>query len=163
MVEYAIRDVTDADAQQVVDIFNHFVLNSFAAYPNREVGLEFFHKLRRMAEGYPFLVVEVGRGLVGFALLRPYHSSETFKSTGVLTYFIMPEYTGLGLGSELLKVLVQAARARGIEHLLATISSRNEQSLRFHRKHGFVECGRLRNIGTKFGERFDVVWVQRSL
>ena len=162
-MEYTIRDVTDADAQQVVDIFNYYVQNSFAAYPDREVGLEFFHKLRGMAEGYPFLVLEVGHGLVGFALMRSYHSSETFKGTGVLTYFIMPQYTGEGLGSELLNVLVQAARARGVEHLLASISSRNEQSLRFHRKHGFVECGRMRNIGTKFGERFDVVWMQQSL
>lgn len=50
-----------------------------------------------------------------------------------------------------------------MDNLLASISSRNEQSLAFHRKRGFVECGRLRDVGVKFGKSFDVVWMQKRV
>jgi L-amino acid N-acyltransferase YncA len=108
-------------------------------------------------------VVAVEQRVVGFGLMSPYRRDETFKHTGVLTYFIMPEYTRLGLGSALLDRLIREAQARGINNLLANISSRNEQSLNFHRKHGFRECGRLEGIGVKFDECFDVVWVQKRV
>ncbi|WP_243669404.1 hypothetical protein [Methanoculleus chikugoensis] len=35
--------------------------------------------------------------------------------------------------------------------------------MRFHRRHGFVECGRFRNVGSKHGVLFDVVWMQKFL
>jgi L-amino acid N-acyltransferase YncA len=166
-MEYVIEKAQETDGRQIVDIFNHFVCTSFAAYPERDVGLEFFIMLRRITEGFPFLVIKVRdegeRELVGFGLMRPYHSYATFKHTGILTYFILPEHTRLGLGSRLLTSLVQEAKARSMTNLLAEISSKNEQSLNFHTKHGFVECGRIVNVGRKFNQYFDVVWMQKLL
>jgi L-amino acid N-acyltransferase YncA len=163
MVEHTIREARDADRRQIVDVFNYHVRNSFAAYPDTEAGLGFVDALRNMAKGFPFLVIEVDQRVVGFGLMRRYHNYETFKRTGLLTYFLLPEYTGLGWGSELLDRLIREAVARGMDNLLASISSRNEQSLAFHKKHGFVECGRLRDVGVKFGKSFDVVWMQKRV
>ena len=163
MAEHTIREARDSDKRQIVDVFNYHVKNSFAAYPETEVGLGFVDALRNMSKGFPFLVIEVDQGVVGFGLMRPYHNYETFKRTGLLTYFILPEYTRMGWGSELLDRLVREAVARGMDNLLASISSRNEQSLAFHKKHGFVECGRLRDVGVKFGKSFDVVWMQKRV
>jgi phosphinothricin acetyltransferase len=50
-----------------------------------------------------------------------------------------------------------------ITSLLANISSRNRQSLEFHLRNGFRECGRFLKVGHKFGEAFDVVWMQKQL
>jgi phosphinothricin acetyltransferase len=50
-----------------------------------------------------------------------------------------------------------------VDTILAHTSSRNTASIRFHRKHGFRECGRLRRVGRKFGKDFDVIWVQLHL
>jgi len=163
MAEHTIREARDSDKRQIVDVFDYHVKNSFAAYPETEVGLGFVDALRNMSKGFPFLVIEVDQRVVGFGLMRRYHNYETFKRTGLLTYFLLPEYTGLGWGSELLEMLTQEAVARGMDNLLASISSRNEQSLAFHRKHGFVECGRLRDVGVKFGKSFDVVWMQKRV
>lgn len=162
-MDYTIREAGDADRGPVVDIFNHFVRHTFAAYPDREVPTGFFDTLRTLSSGFPFLVIVAEQAVIGFGLVSPYRRDETFKHTGVLTYFIMPEYTHLGLGSALLDRLIQEAQARGISNLLANISSRNEQSLNFHRKHGFRECGRLEGIGVKFDECFDIVWMQKRV
>ncbi len=51
----------------------------------------------------------------------------------------------------------------GIDSLLVNISSRNRESLGFHLKNGFRECGRFLKVGRKFGEDFDAVWMQKQL
>ena len=69
----------------------------------------------------------------------------------------------MGYGTVLLDAMTRAAKKKGITVLLANISSRNPESLAFHKKHGFTECGRLHNVGIKFNERFDVVWMEKEL
>ncbi|WP_277619444.1 GNAT family N-acetyltransferase [Methanoculleus sediminis] len=39
----------------------------------------------------------------------------------------------------------------------------NEGSIRFHRWHEFVECGRFESVGTKRGFPFEVVWMQKEI
>jgi len=63
----------------------------------------------------------------------------------------------------MLAELETRAREIGIRIFLAAISALNEGSLAFHRKHGFVEVGRLREICIKRGTPFDVVWMQKML
>ena len=60
-------------------------------------------------------------------------------------------------------MLESEARQRGIDTILANISSHNEQSLAFHAGHGFTECGRFRRAGRKFEKDFDIVWMQKFL
>lgn len=100
---------------------------------------------------------------MGIGALRPYFPFPNFRHTGILSYFILPEHTRKGLGSRLLDRLCQDAREKKMMSLLANVSSKNEASLNFHKKHGFSECGRFKAAGTKFGEYFDVVWVQKFL
>lgn len=50
-----------------------------------------------------------------------------------------------------------------VSSILAGISSRNDGSIAFHGSLGFRECGRFLAIGRKWGESFDVVWMQRML
>ncbi len=52
----------------------------------------------------------------------------------------------------------------GIDSLAASVSSKNEESLAFHRKNGFRECGRFeRAAGSKNDQDFDIVWMRRQL
>jgi phosphinothricin acetyltransferase len=140
------------------------VTNSFAAYPADPVGYQFYDRFLNVTRGYPFVVIKDEPGtIVGFAFLHPYEGGPTFRRAAEITYFILPEHTGKGLGTRVLERFKTAARGLGIDTLLANISSRNEDSLSFHRKNGFEECGRFRRVGKKFGEDFDVVWMQLFL
>jgi phosphinothricin acetyltransferase len=42
----------------------------------------------------------------------------------------------------ILERFVEEARDIGVDTIVASISSRNEGSVWFHRKNGFVECGK---------------------
>jgi len=62
----------------------------------------------------------------------------------------------------MLRQLIKDAKSNGIHNILACIVSKNTQSIKFHEKHGFVECGRFKNVGYKFNQYFDLVWMQLS-
>lgn len=162
-MNYTIRPVADQDAAFVVNIFNYYVRKSFAAFPDEAVGLDFFHRLKALSRSYPFYVIEADSTVIGFGLLRPYHSSPVFQRTAEVTYFIRPEHLRKGLGSRLLDLLTSDARKLGIETFVAILSSANPVSFQFHRKHGFQERGSLKRVGRKFGEDFDVIYMQKAI
>jgi L-amino acid N-acyltransferase YncA len=155
-----IRPVTPADWPAVAAIFNHYVSTSPAAYPDEEVPESFFRDRHYATAGYPFLVALDGSRIVGFGSLTPIHPAATLRRAAQLAYFLAPECTGQGIGSQLLEALLEAGRRIGVDTFLAHISSLNEGSIRFHLRHGFTECGRFRRVGTKHGQDFDMVWMQ---
>jgi L-amino acid N-acyltransferase YncA len=161
---FTLSPLSADDRDAVLAIFNHYVVHGFAAYPETELPPAFFDTLLAMCRGYPNAAVRNGAGeVVGFGLLRPYHPMSTFAKTAEITYFLHPDATGQGIGERLLDFLLDGARKQGITQILASVSSRNAGSLRFHERHGFAECGRFRGIGCKRGVPFDVVYYQRTL
>lgn len=156
-----VRTFIEADRALVLDIFNRFVRTGFAAYPEEEMPPEFFDPI--IDSAVVFRVLEIEGSVAGFGFIRPFMPLPNFSHTGVLTYFILPEFTRKGLGTTLLDALIKAGRRDGMTNYLANISSRNEQSLAFHRKHGFREVGRFSDVGVKFGESFDIVWMQKKV
>jgi L-amino acid N-acyltransferase YncA len=163
-MDYKLEPVRAEDGNQVIDIFNYYVENSFAAYPENKVPYEFFQFFLNLTQGYPFLVAkDISDRVAGFGSLRPYSPMPTFSQTAEITNFISPEHTGKGLGLQMLDSLLDEARKMGIATILASISSLNQASLAFHKKNGFVECGRFIGIGRKMGQEFDVVWMQRMV
>jgi phosphinothricin acetyltransferase len=156
----------EGDREAVIDLFNYYIENSFAAYPEKKVPYALFDQFLKLTEGYPAFTVrdEVSADrAVGFAFLRPIHPLSSFQRAAEITYFIEPGYTGQGIGSRILERINGEARRKGIDTILANVSSLNESSLRFHERHGFEECGRFRRVAKKKGQDLDVVWMQKIL
>ena len=163
-MDYVIRKFEPEDQNPIIDIFNHFIENSFAAYPEKRVEYDFFENFRKMTKGYPFYVIESPENkLIGFGFLHPYHGYKVFNRVAEITYFILPEHTRKGLGETLLDILINETKSLKIDTLLANISSLNETSLNFHVKNGFAKCGQFKSIGKKFNQDFDVVWMQKFI
>jgi L-amino acid N-acyltransferase YncA len=162
-MEYTLETMADRHREVVVKIFNFYIHNSYAAYPDQPVEDQFFDRFMEMSRGYPTAVVRAGAEVVGFGFLRPFHPAGTFQRTAEVTYFIMPEHVRQGLGSAMLDYFTKKAKEMGIDSILANVSSRNQESLKFHLRKGFQECGRLISVGRKFGQDVDVVWLQKRL
>jgi L-amino acid N-acyltransferase YncA len=156
-----VRKTVDSDREAIIAIFNHYAATSYAAYPEMPVSDRFFELLR---EGtLAFYVLEHKTQIVGFGLIKPVLPFPAFMTTGMLTYFLLPEFTRQGLGEILLDRLTEDAKKKGMTSLVANMASKNRASIHFHLHNGFTEVGRLQNAGSKFGEPFDILWMQKML
>lgn len=162
---YKLEPLTAAHGAAVMDIFNYYIEQSVAAYLEKPLPVEFFPTMLEKTAGYPAYAIQekATAKTVGFCYLKPYHPFPTFKETAEITYFIAPEHVGKGVGKLALDALELDARYRGIKHILASISSLNEQSLAFHRKNGFTQCGCFKGIGIKNSTPFDMVWMEKHI
>lgn len=119
--------------QGVMEIFNYYIENTTAAFRPNRVPKEFYIKLLEKPNGYPSYVI------------------------------IDKDYSGKGLGSKCLEILEKEAWKLDIKNLIAEISSENEESINFHKKHGFTMVGEMKNIGKKFNRNFGVVIMDKNL
>lgn len=163
-MEYSINPISKSDRESIIDIFNHYVENSFSAYPEAKLPYQAFDRLLQMSNDFPTGAISDHNGnVIGFGMLRAYNPMPAFSQTVEVTYFIHPEYTGKGLGGRLLNFLEKGAIAKGITNILANVSSLNPGSIAFHKKNGFVECGEFQKVGRKKNQEFNVVWLQKIL
>ena len=158
------RPIQYDDGPEVIEIFNHYIKFSDAAFPEKPVSEDFFENMRAVIDHYPSVAVRTETGtLVGFGMLKPHNPFPAFRHTGEITYFIRDGWTGKGIGRHMLDTLVEEGKRAGLLNILAEISSKNEGSIRFHQNTGFFECGRFRNVGHKKGQFFDTVWMQKEI
>ena len=159
-----LKPVEARDAEEIIDIFNAYTENSFSTYTETPLSYEMFESFTQLSWGYPALTArDASERVIGFSILRPFSLLPVFSSTAELTSFLKPGYTGRGIGKLLLAHLEAGAREMGLTSILATVSSLNEGSLRFHRNNGYLECGCLSGIGRKQGVIFDVIYCQKIL
>ncbi|GIM30101.1 N-acetyltransferase [Clostridium polyendosporum] len=159
------ESMTEKYCNEVIDIFNYYIENSFAAYFESKLPYQFFNKFLEITKGYPayVLIDDKSKKVIGFCFLKAYSPLPVFKETAEITYFIEKSETGKGIGKKVLNLLQSEGKKIGIQHILASISSHNNQSLNFHKNNGFSECGRLHNVGKKNKKSFDVVWMEKSI
>jgi phosphinothricin acetyltransferase len=111
----------------------------------------------------PVLVAEQGGGVVGWGALGSFRPAYT--AAGVLedSIYVHPDFHRRRIGSQLLQALIDAARRLGLRSLLANISADRTPSLRLHEKFGFQKVAHLRDVGQKFNQRFDAIYLQLRL
>ena len=160
------RTATTADLPAIADIYAHYVINSVASFelepPTAEEWQARFAKV--FAAGLPFLVVEREGKVAGYAYCLPWKSRPAYQGTVEDSIYLAPWATGQGAGKELLGALLDAARAAGVREVIAVIAdSGDPSSVALHKKLGFDEAGRLRQVGHKHGRDIDTVLLQCSL
>lgn len=165
--EYRIRPATARDIPDIREIYNHYVANSVVTFDEKRWShRQWVDKFDHIAKlGLPFLVAESATGqLLGYALVTPWSGKSSFRYTAEVSIYLGPGATGKGLGDALLGALVEASRRFGLRQIVAVIAdSGAEASVALHRKHGFVEVGRLGRVGFKFGRWVGVIHMQRQL
>jgi phosphinothricin acetyltransferase len=112
---------------------------------------------------HPLLVAELDGAVAAWASLSPTSDRCAYARTSEVSVYVAESARGRGLGGALLDELLRLGPAAGTAQVLARITADNEVSLRLHARRGFVEVGRLRRVGEKFGRILDVVILQRSL
>jgi len=89
---------------------------------------------------------------------------EAFKRTVEDSIYLRPAAIGKRVGTKLLEVLLEQAKAAGVKEVVAVISYKGaEPSIALHERFGFKHQGHLGKVGFKFGRWLGTVLMQKSL
>jgi len=161
---FTLREATESDLDAIFAIYNDAVLNSTATWALTEVPLEEQREwLAHHQAPYAAVVACEGDTVVGWASLSQYRPREGYRFSAESTVYIRTDHLRLGLGRVLVSEMIERARAAGFRTILGKISSDNEASIALHAALGFVEAGREREVGFKFGRWLDLVTMQLLL
>lgn len=102
--------------------------------------------------------------VLGFAAYGQFRSKPGYRYTVETSLYIHKSSRGTGLGSALLKRLIDHAKERGNVHVLvASTSGDNVPSIKLHEKFGFENPLLMKEVGYKFGKWQDMVFLTLNL
>ena len=165
MPSSAIRRASPEDAAAVQAIYAFHVAHGTASFDTEAPDEPFWReKIAQVtAKGWPFLVAEQEGRVVGHAYATQFRDRAAYAHSCENSIYVADGMQGRGLGRQLLAALVAAARAAGIEQMIAVIGGGEPASVALHEKLGFVHAGRMRKVGYKFGRKLDTVYMQLDL
>jgi L-amino acid N-acyltransferase YncA len=102
-------------------------------------------------------------GVAAFGWFRDVIKRPGCRFTGENTVHVREDHWGSGVGRELMEALIDEARQGGKHVMVAAVDGANQASIHFHERLGFVEVGRMPEIGAKFGRWQDLIILQLRL
>jgi len=159
-----LRLAMSGDLSAINAIYTHSVLHSTATYQT-EPSTDAERAVWFAAHGpqHPVIVAELDDRVVGWGSLSLFHARAAFNHTVEESVYVHQDFHRRGIGTAILTDLLARAIALGHHRVIAAISGDQEPSLALHRALGFVECGRLSEVGFKFGRWLDVVYLEQRL
>ena len=158
-----IREVTEKDAAQIAEIYNHYILHSTASFEVVAVSVAEMEGRIASLRDFPYYVWEEEGRLLGYCYAHPWKPRAAYSPTLETTIYLRPEATGRGIGLQLMERLIPECRRRGYRVLIADITAENTASRAFHESLGFRQISHFERVGQKFGRSLDVVDYQLDL
>jgi len=159
-----IRPFKINDTQQLLDIYNYYVLNSVATFDIEPLTFDFFSKkINRINKDYPFIVFEAKNEILGFAYGSRFRPKPAYNKTAEVTVYVKYDNHGKQIGSKLYKALITLLKQSHYHILLGVLTLPNEASVKLHEKFGFKQVANLEQVGFKFDKWHDVGFWQLVL
>lgn len=163
--DITIRKATSADVQAMVDIYNHYVVDTIISFEETPIAAEdLTQRLRNVLESdLPWLVAERNGQLLGYAYATKWKERHAYRFSVEVTAYVAPGMARQGIGSQLYDHLLPALKHKNIHAAMGGISLPNEASIALHEKHGFKKVAHFKEVGYKFDRWIDVGYWQLVL
>jgi L-amino acid N-acyltransferase len=164
-MEIIIREATENDLPDILEIYNDAILNTTAVYDYKPHTLSMRQKwfAEKITSGIPVLVAQVGHRIAGFASYGQFRAWAAYKYSMEHSVYVHPEFRRQGIAMKLLEELFGLAREKEIRTIIAGIDAENIPSIHLHRNLGFNEVGHFQAVGYKFGKWLDLKFFQLIL
>lgn len=161
-----IRRIEQADLRPLLDIYNHYVLNTHITFDveprtleQRQAWLDHFKPAGRHQ---CFVAAKEGRP-VGWASSHPFKDRAAYDTSVETSIYLAPGEGGKGLGRKLYRALLEALAQEDVHRAFGGIALPNEASIGVHLALGYTHVGTYQEVGRKFGKFWDVAWYQRVM
>jgi len=162
-----IRPATVADMAAVAALYGREVTGGTASFelepPSVAEMTARFDAVRD--RDLPWLIAEIGGAFAGYAYLSPFRPRAAYRYGVEVSVYVEEAARGRGVARALMTVLIEAARAKGLRHVIAAISqsATSDASIALHRSLGFDNAGVYREVGWKHDRWLDVTLMQLDL
>jgi len=160
-----IREATDNDIEQIVSIYNHYILNSVATFEEAEINVSEMagriHKVKN--DGLPWLVAVENDEVIGYAYAGKWNNRAAYRYTAEVTIYLLHAVVSKGVGTKLYDELFSRLHGLGIHVVIGGITLPNPASIAIHEKFGMKRVGLFTEVGYKFGKWLDVGYWETQL
>jgi L-amino acid N-acyltransferase YncA len=160
-----VRDAVETDLPGILEIYNVAVLNDTSIWNDDIADLENRRGWwqERTSAGFPVYVADLDGVVTGYGTFGEFRHNQGYRFTVEHSIYVAVPEQRRGIGSVLLTRLIAEARRMNKHVMVGGISSENEASIALHQRFGFVETGRMPQVGFKFGRWLDLVLMQKLL
>lgn len=162
---FTVRPVCSADVEQIVEIYNHYVLTSTITFEEEPVGVP--EMARRILDvraiPLPWLVAVSDADVLGYAYATRWKTRAAYKFSAESTVYLRADAMGRGIGRKLYAHLIAALRMAGVHAVIGGVALPNDASLGLHHKLEFEKVAHFKEVGFKFDRWIDVTYWQRIL
>ncbi len=168
-MNFTLRPVQEDDLPALTDIYNHYVSTSNATFDidtftvvQRAAWLSQFNNQRHQCwvastqDGEPSCCV-------AYACSLPFKVKKAYELSVETSIYVHPDYANQGLGRLLYKKLFTELSKTDLHRCYAGIAQPNPASVNLHEKFGFKKAGHYKEVGWKFEQYWDVVWMEKGL
>ena len=158
------RPASPSDLREINAIFNYYVAHSTCVWtttPCSETERQAWYA--EHGGNMPVIVAERDGKIVGWGALSSFRTAYTQAGTLEDSVYVHHYFHRQRIGSCLLTNLIESASRNGLHSILANISADQTPSIRLHEKFGFQKVAHLHQVGRKFNQWFDAVYLQLRL
>jgi L-amino acid N-acyltransferase len=165
MSTHSLRLATSADLSAISAIYNYYVLHSTCTY---DLEPETLAERQRWFEShspqkYPVIVAEFEGQIAGWGSLSKFRDRPGYDPTVEASVYVAEAFHRRGIGRALLEDLIARARTAGFHTILGGASADQLASIALQQSLGFEQVALFKEVGDKFGQRLDVVFMQLML
>lgn len=159
-----IRPFFTNDVQQLLDIYNYYVINTVVTFDIEPLSLiSFEEKLEGINKDFPVLVYEENNEILGYAYGSKWRPKPAYNKTVETTVYVKNGFGGKQIGSKLYGNLLNKLRYLEYHVVLGGLTLPNEASVKLHEKFGFKKVSHFKEVGRKFDTWLDVGFWQLKL
>ena len=171
MNDIKIRLATVEDAEDILKIYEYYVLNTAISFEYAIPTLdEFKTRIKKTLKKYPYYIALIDDKIVGYAYASTFGEREAYKYSVELSIYIDKDYKRKGIGRLLYDTLEQELKTNGITNLYALIVTQRKEdkylnfdSENFHKSLGFKQVGKCSKCGYKFNRWYDVIYTEKII
>ena len=171
MSDFSIRSATQDDAPALAEIYGYYVANTAISFeyipPTAD---EFRRRISHTLLKYPYLAAVAGDSVIGYAYAREFVGREACAHCVEVSVYVAHDSRRSGVGRALYEEMERRLRDMGILNVYASIAYADTEdeylthdSAKFHRRMKYEQVARFHRCGYKFGNWYDLIWVEKFL
>ncbi len=162
-----IEQISEKNLRAAHKIYNYYVTNSYSNFEEKKLPFKDFCKNYKsiVDKKLPYLTALYNEKVVGIAYLNKFREKSGYRFAFENTIYIHNKYIKQGIGSKLLKTLINLSKKnKNIKLIIAVIGSIDSQSsIKIHQKLGFKKVGKIKKVGFKKNKWIDSIFLQKNV